>query len=176
MMAHSGKSTWNSYWVWFFLIGIWGLTIACSPTTRLTPLVRVPADRGVEEDKIRESIIRYQIAHWYTNVEAEVFFVSVEDADPSPEFLQHFSGMPRRVEGESVADKPKGSQRWVLEKSTRKHGVLLFLNAIQWHSTDLVKVEGGFYCGVTCAASGEYQVQRKNEHWTVTNFEVHVIS
>ena len=175
-MTYSAKSTRNRHWARLFLIGMWVLTTACSSTTRLTPLVRAPADRGAEEEEIRESIVRYQIAHWYTNVEAEVFFVSVEDADPSPEFLHRFFGMPRGVEGGSRADTPKGSQRWVLEKSTRKHGALLFLSAIQWHSTDLVKVDGGFYCGVTCAATGEYRVQRKSEHWTVTNFDVSLIS
>ncbi len=134
---------------------------------------RAQGSRAAQEDDIREAVVRYQIAKW--DLRAEVFFLEIQFKDPT-DLLRRFADNPKPVRKKSLSRKQKDIVGWVVEKKTKKVGVIFDQEKIKWNSESIVEVEGGYYCVSLCMAGGIYHVERKADRWVVTEFKVSSIS
>lgn len=151
--------------------------MACTRTSPSLLPSRVVPDRQVQEEDIRESVFRYQIAHWYSNEEAHAFFLSMDGKDPPQAFVQRFAGhIPQVKESSRSYFRKSPFPGWLRDKESGLKAALLSVGAISWLSPNLVEVEGGIYCGGLCGASGSYHLERQSGKWVVKNFEVRAIS
>jgi len=126
--------------------------------------------KSAQEEEIREAIVRYQIANWDLN--AKIYFISIGDKDPVKQFLERFADLKYPVKGKSASELDKGVMRWVVEKKTKKMGVIFDQGLLQWTNDTKVNVDGGYHCGSLCSASGTYHVERRDSRWVVTGFDV----
>jgi hypothetical protein len=127
-----------------------------------------------QEEDLREAIVRYQIANWDLN--AKVYFISIKDKDPAKQFLERFADVKYPVKGKSASKQDKSPMNWVVEKKTKKIGVVFDQGLLRWSSDTQVSAEGGYYCGSLCSAGGTYHVERREGRWLVTGFEVTFMS
>jgi len=132
------------------------------------------SDRAALEDDLREAVVRYQIAKWVLN--AKVYFVQINGKDPSITFLQRFQDIAWPVKRKSQSRQEKNVVGWVVDKKTKQIGVVFDTETIHWISEGRVDVEGGYFCGALCAASGTYHVEMKGSHWVVTGYDVSLVS
>lgn len=155
---------------------------ACTEAPRLPdpPAVRVPADRGVQEDAIREAIFRYLIKTKgplirQLNLQGPIFLY-IDGKDPSSEFMERFAGSKLRVKkGSGSYFKKYPFPGWLRDKSTGQKALSLSVRDIAWITIMRVEVKGGTYCGGLCGDGGVFRVVRRNSHWTVEGYEVHVV-
>jgi hypothetical protein len=130
--------------------------------------------KTIQEENIREAIVRYQIATWDLN--AKVYFISINGKDPSHEFLSRFKDVRYSVMGKSASKRMKDVIGWVVEKKTKKLGVIFDQESIRWLNDAKVDVAGGYLCGGLCMAGGMYHLELRNDQWTVTSFNISIQS
>lgn len=143
----------------------------------VAPIVSaVPAvnDRSAEEDDLRETVVRYQIANW--DLRADVYFVEIQSKNPSPSFLRRFKDLNKPVMPKSASKEKRdvaGSHVFhVEERHTKKFGVVFEQGGIRWVDASTAEVEGGYVCATLCSADGIYRLTRKDGHWKVIRFDV----
>ena len=133
--------------------------------SRLTPLP-TGADRSAQEENIREAVIREMIGpkgpRW-------LFFLSIEENDPTDEFMSRFSTWdpaPMKA-SKATCDFSQGCiDRW-----TGNHGRgILSVGSIKWLFGDRVEVDGGFVCGGLCGSGGVYQLVKRRGRWSVETY------
>ena len=150
------------------------LLTACSENLPALPAWRVPPDRSIQEDRIREAIFRYLIKQ--KGLKGQVF-LSVEREDPSDEFMARFAGMePRPKKASGAYFKRAPFPGWLRDRATGEKGVMLNVGTIGWNSSTVVEVRGGSYCGGLCADAGVFRVAKKNHQWVVEEYEVRIVS
>jgi hypothetical protein len=126
---------------------------------------RIPADRAIQEDNIRESVFRYRIEPWQGN---GPFLLSVDRKDPNDAFMARFATLNGTVKKASASYFKEG---WLRDRSTDEKAVAFSVDSICWRSLDRVEVRGGMYCGGLCADGGIYRLRRKNGRWVVEEYE-----
>jgi hypothetical protein len=151
--------------------------------------------RGTQEDDIRAAVIRYQMLKWIGDIEKDereakndadrqaakeysfqIFFISINDKDPSDAFVARFGDIPRQVKkGSQVVTNPSLSRR-ILDQETHQPGIVFGADAIRWRSPDSVDVEGGYYCGSLCASGETFTVRRQEGTWVVKKSRVKWVS
>jgi hypothetical protein len=114
------------------------------------------------EDAIRESVIRYQMKDF----KSDISFVEIDGKDPTDDFMKRLRDMPGIVRKASASAFNKENMS-VVDKETGKRGTIFQTGSIRWLSRDAVTVEGGYYCGGRCAAGIQFSVKRKNGKWVV---------
>jgi hypothetical protein len=130
-----------------------------------------PQSGNDDDDAIREAVARYQIAKW--DLRTEVYFLSIDGRDPSDVLLKRLSDVNPPVKKKSASRKTKDlAGGAIVEAKTEKVGVIFDQQAIRRGSEDRADVQGGYYCGSLCFASGDYHLQRRDGRWVVSNFEV----
>lgn len=132
------------------------------------------SDKTVLEDDLREVVVRYQVAKWDLN--AKVYFVQINGKDPTAAFLQRFQDVDRPVKKKSESRQEKNVVGWVVDKKTKRKGVDFDTESIHWISERKVDIEGGYFCGGLCSASGKYHLEIEDGHWVVTGYDVSLIS
>jgi len=131
--------------------------------------------RTVQEDEIREAVVRYQIANW--NLRADVYFVEIQSKDPEKDFLRRFADLSKPLKGKSASRNKKdvaGSH--VEDRRTKKRGVVFDQESISWRNESTVEVEGGYYCANLCMAGGVYHLKQQDGRWSVAEFEIRIQS
>lgn len=129
------------------------------------------------DDAVREVVFRYQFAHNDAALidmrRATAFYLSVgvEAADPSDDLIRRFVGMVPPVKTVSQCMVDPGQN--VVDKETRKRGVIFSLTALTWQSATEVTVEGGYYDDNHSAAGHTYRVVRRNGQWVVADDTEH---
>jgi hypothetical protein len=143
---------------------------AAKEDTQIQPQV---VDRTNAEDDIREAVFRHQLKH--EGRSREVCFLGIDRKDPSPVFLRRFGATPtvKPVSASKTAKKwsEKDVPHPVVDKSTRKAGVILNCGRIRWIDERTVEVAGDCTLGAQGSEGFSYRVERKGERWTVTNRE-----
>ena len=127
--------------------------------------------RFAAEDAIRESVIRYQMKDF----KSDIFFVDINGKDPSDDFMKRLSDMPGIVKKASASAFNKENML-VVDKETGKQGTIFKAGSIRWLSPDAVTVDGGYYCGGLCAAGIVFRLRRKHGKWVVTGSKMIWIS
>ncbi|MGH9509955.1 MAG: hypothetical protein ACRD2M_08460 [Terriglobales bacterium] len=150
---------------------------------------RVPPDRSIQEDDIREAVFRYRIKERYTEFSQSPSFLTIDGKDPSDAFMARFAGAKPPVKkgsGAYVKENPftemvgDPNKRPPLEgmlrdRSNDKKAFSVHVGEISWMTPALVEVKGGTYCGWTCGDGGLFRVVKKDGQWRVENYEQHVI-
>jgi hypothetical protein len=130
---------------------------------------------SVQEDDIREAIVRYQIANW--DLRADVYFVEIQSKDPTKEFLLRFADIPKPVEKKSASRiRKEVVGNYVEERHTKTRGVVFDQESIVRISDSRVDVRGGYYCASLCMAGGVYHLERLKDHWVVTDFRAEIMA
>jgi hypothetical protein len=155
--------------IWFFLFGLI-LSVLC-----LAWHTSAQQPRTAQEDKIREALVRYQIANW--DLRADVYFVQIQSKDPDKDFLHRFADVSKPVRGKSASREKKDIAGFhVEERRTKKRGVVFDQGSITWKNDSTVELEGGYVCASLCMASGIYHLRRRDGRWSVTEFEIRIQS
>jgi hypothetical protein len=153
------------------------------------------ASRATQEQDIYESVLRFQMQNWIRQLDKDeadaknetdeaaaryydfkVFFLEVEDKDPSDDFMGRFPDISRKLKKMSDSEVAKSVRIPVVDKGTQEHGIIFSVDGIRWLGKSHVKVEGGYHCDGLCAAGYTFDVRLKEGKWVVTRQKMHWIS
>jgi hypothetical protein len=128
-------------------------------------MIPVPngASRSIEEDRIREAVLRYLIG---STVSLHVF-LKIDSGDPSDRLMAQFADLNRAVKKGSEAE---CSIRGCFDRSTGERAVVLSVSSIKWSFGDRVEVSGGYHCGPLCGSGGVFDVIKNSGRWTVQSY------
>jgi hypothetical protein len=124
---------------------------------------------ATDDDQIRETVARYQVAK--SDLKAEVYFLAVDGKDPSEALLKRLADLNPPVKRKSLSKKTKDAFGTIVEARTEKIGVLFEQGVIRRVSETKADVAGGYLCGGLCSASGTYHLELREGRWMVTSFE-----
>lgn len=119
-------------------------TIGCSPV-----------DRKAELHDALEAVFRYQFKNNSSAVQqnAKAYFLSIENKDPSQEFLSRFANHSppvRKGSGFAIGD-----------------GLEFRIGSWKWVSRNKLEVAGGYYEHGESSSGNRYTVVRKDDQWVV---------
>jgi hypothetical protein len=179
----------NRSFIWILSMVSFLSPSCCSAQTR------DQASRAVQEDDIREAVLRYQMLGWASesgkpekssnykdenvaakHLNAQIYFVLVDGKDPTDEFLKSLADVPRTIKKASLAKQTKKSPGWVVDKKTKQPGIIFRTNEIRWTSETEAEVEGGYHCGGLCAAGDVFSVRYEAGKWKVVQARMKWIS
>jgi hypothetical protein len=133
-----------------------------------------------EADDIREAVFRYHMAklpaqfRFITRIKfPEVYFLSVNNANPSPTFLARFRNNKPPVKACSAV-KPRRFE--VVDKITGKEGILISADAIRWIAANQAKVETGWHKDGRGGTFGTCLVEKQKSGWAVVYYAIRGIS
>lgn len=151
--------------------------------------------KSAQEDDIREAVLRFQMQNWIRDAEKDiaeasdsadkeiaenlnfkVFFISINEKDPSHEFLGRFPDIPRSLKKASASETDEKHRFKVLDKETHQFGIIFSADRIRWLRRDLVEVEGGYYCDGLCAADITFRLRLLNGKWTIKRKRINSVS
>jgi hypothetical protein len=150
-------------------------------------------DLANQDNAVREATIRYQILVWSkdgdkaereakdTNeksiamqLNARIYFISINGKDPNDDFLNRFHDIPGTVKKASAAK--SSSQDFVVDRETGRPGIVFKSGEIKWISPSKAEVRGGYYCGSLCAAGQIFELNKDGDKWKVTAVRTEWIS
>ena len=127
-------------------------------------------------DDVRVAVIRFQINEWLadesksdspeeTHSSKETFFISVNDQDPSKEFMGCLSDLPGRIR---YASEEGWRNFRMTDSQTGQYAVEFWVKKFRLTSPNIAEVETGHYCGMSGGAQIRFQLRRTSGHWRVT--------
>ncbi|WP_395092958.1 hypothetical protein [Armatimonas sp.] len=132
------------------------------------------------EDDIREAVFRFHMAKlppqfsFITRIKfPEIYFLSVNRADPSSSFMARFRNNKPAVKPCSAV-KPRRFE--VFDKATGQEGVILSANNVRWIAANQAKVETGWRTSGRGGTFGTCLVQREKNGWVVVYYAIRGIS
>ena len=105
-----------------------------------------------------------------------VFFVSLNNRDPSDTFVKRLRDIHRIVRKVSASEISKTPRTPVVDRVSGQRGIIFAADEIRWLSDDSVQVKGGYYCDGLCAAGIVFEVSREGDKWVVKNKKLRWIS
>jgi hypothetical protein len=131
-----------------------------------------------QEDNIREAVFRYQFKHNASAFQnkTEVYFLKINDGDPSDQFMRRFEGHVPVVKKVSEATVSSSDVTGVKDRTTGQRGLIFNQRTIKWNESNEVEVEGGYYEAGLSASGNTYSVVKDNDKWGATKSEMHWIS
>lgn len=169
--------------------------LLCLPTLALCQNRDPVHDRIAEEESIREAVIRKQMEDWITHSDDSeakakddieksvaklfnfrVFFVSINNQDPSNSLVKRLQDIHRIVKKVSASEISKTQRTPVIDRVTGQRGIIFAADKIRWLKDDAAQVEGGYYCDGLCAAGIVFEVGREGGRWVVKNKKLQWIS
>lgn len=132
-----------------------------------------------QEDDIREAVFRYHMTKlppqfpFITRIKfPEIYFLSVNRADPSPTFLARFGNNKPPVKARSAV-KPRRFE--VFDKATGKEGILISADAVRWIAASQAKVETRWHKDGRGGTAGTCLVQQQKKGWVVIYYAIRAI-
>ena len=151
--------------------------------------------RLADEQDIREAVIRKQTEDWIKGGDKDeaqakdadekaiakmlnfkIFFVSINDKDPSDDLIRQLRDIPRIIKKLSASEISKSWRMPVVDKASRQRGIIFSADKIRWLGTDSVEVEGGYHCDGLCGAGIRFRLKRENGKWLVKSSKMEWIS
>ena len=133
-----------------------------------------------QEDDIREAVFRYHMTQlppqfpFITRIKfPEIYFLSVNRADPSSAFMAHFRNCKPAVKPCSAV-KPGRFENF--DKATGKEGIIISADAVRGIASDQAKVETGWHKDGRGGTFGTCLVQREKNGWVVVYYAIRGIS
>ncbi|WP_395145750.1 hypothetical protein [Armatimonas sp.] len=139
---------------------------------------QTPAHRftKAQVDDIRESVFRYHVAklrpqfRFITRIKfPEIYFLSVNHADPSPTLLARFGNNKPPVKARSAV-KPRRFE--VFDKATGKEGILISADAVRWIAANQAKVETSWLKDGRGGTAGTCLVEQQKSGWVVVYYAI----
>ena len=131
---------------------------------------------NAQEEDIREAVFRYQMAklprefRFITRIKfPEVYFLSVNNADPSPTFLARFRNDGPAVKARSAV-KPRRFE--VFDKTTGKQGMILSADKVRWIAANQAKVETSWHKDGRGGTFGTCLVEKQKSGWAVVYYAI----
>ena len=123
---------------------------------------RQKSNRAKAEDDIREAVFRYQMDHY----KSDVYFLAIDNRDPSNGFMSRFKGCkpPVRKRSGSKFESTGPSTR---DKKTGAKGVILESWGLEWLNKS-VEVLGDEMWIPHCGSGYRFHVAVRNGRWVVT--------
>lgn len=136
-------------------------TSAAAPTNKLN-----------DEEAIREIVLKTIIKSSINapGENSQIFYLAVDDdKDPSDDLLKKFGQYPARIKkvSESFLSAPDGDL--VLDKITKKPGVIFSVSKITWKNNDEVTVDAGSYIGNMGSNGCKYTLKREKDEWKIVS-------
>jgi hypothetical protein len=133
--------------------------------------------RVQDEDNIRETVFNHQFLHNASGGQQRVsnFYISVENGDPSDDFLKRFQN--RKPAVRKVSQLPSNAdqdKKEIIEDV--EDGVIFRITKIAWTDKNTVEVEGGYYESGLSASGNTYTVTYRFGKWVVTEDRMNWIS
>ena len=135
--------------------------------------------RDLQGDDIREAVFRWQFgnnASYHQNDRnyAQVYFLQVNDRDPSEKLMKRFANHKPPVRKVSACgpERIKG----VYDKKTGEKGLIFRVTTIKWSSETEAEVDGGYHEHGLSASGNTYTLKKENGKWKVTKDKMHWIS
>lgn len=164
-------------WRWAMLTCVLALAMGCGanpPSVTPPPanapdkspsVLTEPVDRETEILQVFETLFRHQFQRNASAVQqnAKGYFLTIDQQDPTPEFLTRFAG--------HVPPVRKGS-----EFAVEQEGVLFRVGAVKWIDDSTVEVHGGYYEGELSSSKNVYRLVRKDGKWVVERDQMLSIS
>lgn len=122
------------------------------------------ASRSAMLEDIREAVFRYQFKDEHGPDDTKVYFIAVEDGNPSPELLRRFADHKPPVKPRSACI---SSGRGVTDKQTGERGVIYSIGAIKINRMPDQEEGRGDRSG-----SGGNVVTCKDGHLVIRNFKL----
>lgn len=145
------------------------------------PLETVPDETGITgdpaaSDDIREAVFRSLFAKNASGMKANAkgYYITIEKADPSPEFLGRFEGNSPPVKKGSHATSNKSEG--VVDKVTGERGLRFGAGRIEWLSETHVRLDATYYEAGLSAAGYTFELKLISDKWTVINRKMNWIS
>jgi|HubBroStandDraft_6_1064221.scaffolds.fasta_scaffold635894_2 hypothetical protein len=151
--------------------------------------------RTQQEDDIREAVLRSQMLEWIKGEDEGVkaaksasdreiaehfnfktFYVSVDEKDPSEDFLTRFKDIPRSVKKLSESEIDKRYRLTVVDKKTHKPGIIFYVGKLEWKKSDSVEIKGGYHCDGLCAAGITFRLKLVKGTWIIEERRTNWIS
>ncbi|MGI9034917.1 MAG: hypothetical protein ACR2GD_02645 [Pyrinomonadaceae bacterium] len=133
------------------------------------------------EDIIREIIFKKILPEKANIGYLRDFYLSVNDGkNPSNNLLKQFDEYQKKNQvrikkvSESFISRKDGDS--VLNKLTKKQGIIYSVSKLDWKNKDEVKVSAGSYIGNMGSDTCTYILKRKNGVWKIINAEGCVVS
>jgi hypothetical protein len=121
--------------------------------------------RAEQEEDMREAVLLHLI---HSKKQPSVVFIRVNNTDPSPRFLQRFSGYGFTAKPVSQSSWRNGS---VIDPLSGKWSRIYEVSKVSWIDTKSAEVEGGYkYEG------GTYLVNWSGTQWQVVKSTINYIS
>lgn len=139
------------------------------------PTDTMAGNRLIEEDHIREAVIRYQLIQFKG---ANLYFLCLtQGCDVSDKFLARFVAPPE-LRAASRAKRLAKTSKYpgYIDVRTGEHGTYIFVSEVKWLDRDEAQVGGGEYGGPLCAEGGYYTVNREDGKWVVVRYKQSWIS
>jgi hypothetical protein len=153
------------------------------------------AIRAAAEDDIREIVLRRQMTEWAhegdksqqeaksesekqiaNDLNFAVFFISVEEKDPSESFLKRFSDIPRKVKPVSGSKIAEEVRRPVVDKENGRRAIIFYVDKIKWLGKSSAQVDAGYHCDGLCAVGITYKLKLSDGKWTIVSERMNWIS
>ena len=107
----------------------------------------------------------------------QIFLISIDNKDPTEEFLKRFKNIPRQVTSGSAGYlKKEPFPGWLHDKTTGQKAIRFNAGAISWKSRSSVEVNAEYYCGGLCAAGYIFRLQFEKGQWIVREVQQKWIS
>lgn len=137
---------------------------APSSSRPVQPQSSTTTARSGDDQEVYEAVFRWQFQHNSSGAQqdATAFFLSINKADPSAEFLQRFADHQPPVEPGS--------------RFKKGAGLLFRIDGIEWIDEHNAEVSGGYYEAELSASGNTYRVIRKEDKWVVEGEQMHWIS
>jgi hypothetical protein len=140
------------------------------PSVGMAQQAAAPAAGAQQDEDVREAVFRYQFKT--LDFQVAFYFISVDNKNPTPAFLDRFRENQPLVRGASDAKFEKKPIPGYVDKHTEKQGVMFRQEAIHWVSDTQADVQGSVECGDLCnPVSGVYHVAHSGDHWSVASFD-----
>jgi hypothetical protein len=131
---------------------------------------------------IQEAVFRYQFEHNASVVQqrADAFYLALGDPhektaiDPPAEFLARFAALKPRIAGYSEAE--RNETGWVIDKKTKKAGVIFFVHSIRKTGPDTAEAKGGYQEDKLSASGNTYHLKFGWRGWCVVGASMDWIS
>ncbi len=136
-------------------------TLYADAVSRMIP-VPTGNSRSIEEDRIREVVLRYMIESTVRHV-----FVEIDGKDPGDKLMAQLADLNPAVKKGSDAE---CTFRGCFDRFTAERAVVLSVRSIKWSFGDRVEVSCGYHCGPLCGSGGVFEVVRNNGHWEVQSY------
>ena len=124
------------------------------------------------EDLIRKVVFTETIRFWnlHPDKTLKTYYLAVDDdKDPSGKLLEVFASY--KVSIKKASDSFIKSDGSVLNKVTKKQGVLFFISKLEWINNNEVKVSAGNQIGNLGGNGCSYKLKKENDEWKIVSTE-----